>query len=554
MTSQESATALERARAAVTQEDWAAACRLFRAQDRAVLAPDALEAFADALWWTGEPEESIDVRTRAYAAHHAAGDRRAAGAAAWMLYYECRDIGRAAAAGGWLNRARHALAAVPDCLERCYLDWTDAEEAQGEGRHQAALEAAQRMVRTASRHGDPDLLAMARQVQGSTLLAQGHVTEGLALLDDAMCAVTAGELSPLFTGWLYCLGLSQCMAAAELDRAVEWSDASMRWCAAAGGDNPFRGLCRIHRVQVLSLQGDWSRAQTEADKVRLDVAGLLPFDRATIGAAHYETAEIHRRRGDLAAAEEAYTRAHEHGYHPQPGLALLRLAQGRAQEAIAGLRPALAATPATDRLARAGLLAALNEAALATGDVAQAADVADALTALAAEAHDPALLHAMAATARGAVELARPQHPGRLDEAVRLLRQALSHWLTLRVPYQAAQVRMLLAAACQRAGDREGARLELSAAHRVFDGLGAAPDARRAAALLGREPRLPGHLTAREAEVLRLVAAGHSNREIAIKLTISEHTVARHLNNIYAKLDVSSRAAATAYAFTHGLV
>ncbi|MFP3986715.1 LuxR C-terminal-related transcriptional regulator [Streptomyces sp. E11-3] len=613
MPTQQPVTVVERARVAVAQEDWATARRLFRAQDPATLGPAALDEFADSAWWTGHPEESIDLRTRVYAAQHAAGDLRAAGATAWMIFYECRDIGRPAAAAGWLRRARQELAATPDCPERCYLDWSDAEEAQEEGRQQDALEAARRMVRTAHRHGDADLLAMARQVHGSVLIAQGHVTEGLALLDDAMCAVTAGELSSLFTGWIYCLALSDCMAAAELERAVEWSDAAMRWCEVLGGDNPFRGLCRVHRVQVLQLQGHWSRAQTEADRARREMAQLMPTDTVTIGAAYYETAEIHRRRGDLTAAAQAYTRAHAHGHHPQPGLALLRLAQGRAQEALVGLRPALgrvsevppaprrlartlaapgespntsstrastrhaesthqppqgppsgrteglpthalAAVPATDRLARAGLLAALNEIALANGDIAQAAEAADALTALATEAHHPAPLQAMAYTARGAVALAQVQRPGRLDEALRLLRRALSHWLTLRAPYQAAQVRMLLASACRRAGDPEGARLELSSARDVFESLGAAPDARRAAALLGREPPLPGHLTAREAEVLRLVAAGRSSREIATDLSISEHTVARHLNNIYAKVDVSSRAAATAYAYTHGLV
>ncbi|WP_308339641.1 LuxR C-terminal-related transcriptional regulator [Streptomyces venezuelae] len=435
--------------------------------------------------------------------------------------------------------------------------------------------------------GSPDLLALSRQAESRVLLAAGRRAEGLARLDDAMCAVTAGELSGMFTGWLYCLALTQCMEAADFARAVEWTNAAMEWCAppwtghpppdgpdspdgpdgpaaardpgnpaslpmtVPSGENPFRGVCRAHRVEVLDLLGAWALAEAEARQACREV----PVDcLESAAAAYYAAGDVQRRQGRLDAAAVSYGHAHELGRIPQPGLALLRLAQGRADAAVAGVELALACRGAPDHdvLGRARLLAARTEVALAVRDVAGAAGAAAELDALAGDgAGAVPLLRALADTAVGSVALARKG-----SDALLPLRRALAGWLELRVPYEAAQVRMLLAAADRAAGDEEGARLELGAARAAFERLGAVPDARRAAALLtgGSRRRLPGGLTAREAEVLRLVAEGGTNKDIARTLVISEHTVARHLNNIFAKLGVGSRASATAYAYAHGLV
>ncbi|WP_262387207.1 LuxR C-terminal-related transcriptional regulator [Streptomyces sp. TRM49041] len=650
-------TTTDKAREAAAREEWSDAYALLSGSAPDALGADDLTLLADAAWWTGRVVESIDARLRAYAAYAADGADRAAGHSAWLLFYEYRNIGRTATATGWLHRAQQHLDGRPECLEQCYLAWTEAEDAAVRGDLAAAIDAALRMNRIARSCGSRDLLAMSQQVHGGVLLTHGRTAEGLALLDDAMCAVTAGELSSLFTGWIYCLALSRCMAAADLGRAAEWTDAAMRWCTEHSADNPFRGLCRVHHVEVLDLRGDWPHAEAEAARVCTELAAA---DAAVAGEAHYVAAEIARRRGDLDTAEAAYARAHELGRTPQPGLALLRLAQGRADTAAAALRLALTDSPSNgDLLHHARLLAAQVETELAAGAVEAARAAADTLTTLSTEPRrpDPSVLSALTTTARAAVALATHESPGpaargtaapatarsdatlppgtradgtpadgtptdhgrphggrsggarpdsarphgtradgtRADRvpadgtpsertpavgtpaeavpaddaladrvrlgaarALPLLRRALAEWLELGVPYEAAQVRMMLAAANRDAGDVEGVVLELRAARAVFEALGAVPDARRAAALLDAvrdrdKEQLPGGLSAREAEVLRLVAAGRTNREIAAALTISEHTVARHLNNIFAKLQVTSRAAATAFACAHGL-
>ncbi|MFC9387708.1 LuxR C-terminal-related transcriptional regulator [Streptomyces venezuelae] len=584
------ADAVERARDAATRESWTEAYELLHAHDRHPsrgLTADDLSVLADAAWWSGHLDESVTARLRAHAAFLAADDHRGAGLASWWLHYEYAGLGRPAAAAGWLHRARHHLADLPDCPEQCFLAWTDAEEAEAHGDHAAALAAVHRMTGLALASGSPDLLALSRQAESRVLLAAGRRTEGLARLDDAMCAVTAGELSGMFTGWLYCLALTQCMEAADFARAVEWTNAAMEWCAppwtghpppdgpdspegpdgpaaardpgnpaslpmtVPSGENPFRGVCRAHRVEVLDLLGAWALAEAEARQACREV----PVDcLESAAAAYYAAGDVQRRQGRLDAAAVSYGHAHELGRIPQPGLALLRLAQGRADAAVAGVELALACRGAPDHdvLGRARLLAARTEVALAVRDVTGAAGAAAELDALAGDgAGAVPLLRALADTAVGAVALARKG-----SDALLPLRRALAGWLELRVPYEAAQVRMLLAAADRAAGDEEGARLELGAARAAFERLGAVPDARRAAALLtgGSRRRLPGGLTAREAEVLRLVAEGGTNKDIARTLVISEHTVARHLNNIFAKLGVGSRASATAYAYAHGLV
>ncbi|MFB7961216.1 LuxR family transcriptional regulator [Streptomyces sp. NPDC056019] len=484
-----------RARDAAARESWAEAYGLLRAQDahpsRALTAAD-LAALADAAWWSGRVEESVTARLRAHAAFVASGDHRGAGLASWWLAHEYEALGRPATASGWLHRAHHHLDDAPPCPEQCFLAWTDAETAAARGDPSAALAAARRMTALATRSGDAGLLALSRQAEASVLLADGRRTEASALLDAAMRPVLAGALSGTVTGLLYDLVLTRCLETADLGRAVEWANAAMEWTAppwtgrppapltAPSGENPFRGVCRAHRVQVLDLLGAWALAEAEARQACREV----PVDRPGAAAAAYYTAgEVQRRQGRAAEAAASYARAHELGRLPQPGLALLRLAQGRPEAAVAGVGLALGrlGDPRRDLLGRARLLAARTEVALAVGDLPGAAGAAAELELLAG---DVPLLRATADAARGAVALAE----ARPEPALRLLRRALAGWLELRVPYEAARVRVLLAAAGRAVGGEAAARRELGAARAVFERLGAVPDA-RAAALAAGGPR-----------------------------------------------------------------
>ncbi|MER5203988.1 LuxR family transcriptional regulator [Streptomyces sp. NPDC002825] len=473
---------IAQARTAAARESWAEAYGLLHAHDEhptRALSADDLTILADAAWWSGHVDESVAARLRSHAAYVAAGDHRGAGLASWWLRYEYEGLGRPAAAAGWLHRAHHHLDGLPPCPEQCFLAWTDAEEAAARGDHAAALAATGRMTRLALRSGSPDLLALSRQAEASVLLANGRRAEALALLDDAMSAVTAGELSGLFTGLLYRLALTLCMKTADLARAVEWTNAAMEWCeppwtgtgtgpmTVPSGENPFRGVCRAHRVEVLDLLGAWALAEAEARLACREV----PVDcLESAAAAYYAAGDVQRRQGRLEQAAASYAHAHELGRLPQPGLALLRLAQGRADAAVAGVDLALVCQSDTahDLLGRARLLAARTEVSLAVRDVPGAAGAAAELEVLAG---DVPLLRAMADTARGAVALAE----ARPEPALRLLRPALAGWLDLRVPYEAARTRTLVAAAFRALGDGAAARRELGAARAVFERLGAVP-------------------------------------------------------------------------------
>ncbi|WP_244181560.1 hypothetical protein [Streptomyces curacoi] len=333
------ADTLRQARDAAAHEAWAEAYRLLGGLDAGRLRPDDFAAFADAAWWTSRIDESIVQRMQAYSGYVAEGAARQAGLMAWLLFYEHQLAGRTAVAAGWLRRARRHLRGEPECVEQCYVAWVDAEDAQQRGAFDEAMAAARHMAGIARRCGSPDLLAMSVQAQAGVLVAQGRLRDGLDLLDDAMCSAMAGELSSFFTGWTYCLGLQQAKACIDLERAAEWTDAAMRWCAAMPEENNYRGLCRVHQVQVLELRGSWSEALAEAGRTCEE---LLPYERRSAAEAVYLVGQIQRRRGELTAAEESYDRTHELGRDPQPGLALLRLAQGKADASATALALAVA--------------------------------------------------------------------------------------------------------------------------------------------------------------------------------------------------------------------
>src|SRR5579859_2753631 len=382
--------------------------------------------------------------------------------------------------------------------------------------------------------------------RGRTLLSLGEIAAGVALLDEAMVAVLAGEVSPIPAGIVYCSVIDACQGLCDLRRAQEWTEALKQWCASQPELVPFRGECLVYRAEIMQLHGAWTAAVDEAQRA-CDWLAQPPGQPAR-GSAFYLQGELHRLRGEFGRAEAAYRQASQFGREPQPGLALLRLSQGQREAAAAAIRRVVA--EAQDRVSRAKVLAAHVEVMLAVGDVPAAGAAADELADIAAEL-DAVLLQAYAAHAQGAVLLTR----GDADAAVPALRRAWAAWQEVAVPYEAARVRILLALAYQVLADHDTAAMELDAARWVFRQLGAIPDLLRLE-VLTHSPRAKaaGGLTTRELEVLRLVAAGKSNRAIATGLVLSEKTVDRHVSNILTKLGVASRAAATAYAYEHDLL
>jgi DNA-binding CsgD family transcriptional regulator len=398
----------------------------------------------------------------------------------------------------------------------------------------------------AKRFGDADGAALAGHAHGQMLIKAGRVKEGLALLDETMVAVTAGELSPEVTGIVYCSVILSLQEVYEARRAREWTAALTRWCNGQPDLKAFTGRCLVHRAEILQLEGSWPDALQEAQRARERFFETMNEGR--VGFALYREGELHRLLGQFDAAEQAYREASRYGWDPQPGLAQLRLAQRRADTALSTIRRVLG--EARDPLKRAALLPAHVEIALAVGDVEAARTACRELEEIAAR-FESVMLGAIVGYARGAVHLA----DGEAQTALAALREATVAWQELGAPYEIARTRMLVGLGCRALGDEETATLELEAARAAFERLGAVLDLARVDELTGSSsgPGMHG-LTARELEVLRLVASGRSNREIAATLVISEHTVARHVQNIYAKLDVSSRAAAGAFAFEHDLV
>ncbi len=537
---------LERGRSAYTSRAWADAYEsLARADAAAPLAREDLELYATAAFMLGHDDEWLSLLERAHQLHLDADEpRRAVGCALWIgLHLASR--GEMGPAGGWLGRAERLLGDDRDCAERGYLLLPVAFRHETAGDFVAAGEAAGQAAEIGERFGDADLYALAAHTQGRFVVRQGNFTDGFRLLDEAMVVAMSGSVSPIVTGLVYCGVILACVDVLDVRRAREWTEVLTRWCDAQPGLVAFTGRCLVHRAEIMQLNGLWPDALEESTRAAERL--VQGFNRAAAAQAFYRQGEVHRLSGRLDASERAYRESSRFGWEPQPGLALLRLAQGRPDVALAAIRRALSETTLWSR--RAILLPAQVEISLALGDVDAARDASRELDRL-AEEHGGAMLAALAATARAAVHLAS----GEPSEALVAARRAWQEWRDLGAPYEEACARVAVGLACGALGDDDSAALELAAARDAFDTLGAAPDLERLSEFAGdgRSSATYG-LTTRELDVLRLVAAGESNRAIAATLVISEHTVARHLQNIFRKLEVSSRTAASAFAYEHGL-
>lgn len=520
--------------------------RLSAAERQSPLDPSDLERFARAAYLIGRDSETLDLLGRAHGAFLARGDGSGAARCAFWLAFLLQNNNEGARAAGWLARARRLLEEGGyDCVECGYLLLPAALQHVRNRDLAAAGATFAEAARIGDRFGDPDLVNLARAGRGRTLIGAGEVAAGVALLDETMVAVTSGELSPIAAGTVYCSVISACFDMFDLGRAQEWTEALNRWCASHPDLVPYRGECLVHRAEIMRLHGGWRDALEEARRACEWFA--RPPGHAAMGAAYYQLAELHRLRGDFAGAEEAYRAAGQAGRTPHPGLALLRLAQGRLEDARAAIARVVEET--RDRRTRTTALAAFTEILLALGDLPAARKAADELATIARAPGAP-FPRALAAHAASAVSLAEGDACGALS----LSREAVAIWGNLEAPYEMARSTVVIGLACRALGDNEGALMELNAAAAAFARLEAAPDLASVETLLKAERGSAGGLTARELEVLALLAGGKTNRAIGAELQISEKTVARHVSNIFSKLNLSSRAAATAYAFRHGLV
>ncbi len=537
---------LENGRAAYERRAWGEAhAALSRADEVEQLPAEDLEALATASYMLGREDEYLSVLERAHHAREEAGETLPAVRCAFWLGVSLFLRGEMGPAGGWLGRAQRMLDGSDiDSVERGYLLLPLVFQREAEGDYEAAAAVAGEVAAVAERFDDAEALALALQAQGYMVIKAGRVADGLSLLDEAMVTLAGGKVSPIATGLVYCAVILACREAYDVRRAQEWTVVLTRWCEEQPDLVAFTGRCLVHRAELMQLGGAWSDALEEAGRACERLA--RSSNRAATAQAFYLQGEVHRLRGTFAEAEAAYREASRFGLQPQPGMALLRLAQGRSEDAATSIRRAL--DEASEPIRRANLLPAYVEIMLAARDLAAARGASAELGRI-AERFDSAMLDALEAHARGAVELAAEDPRAALTS----LHEAAATWLELEAPYDAARARVLVAEAYRALGDEDAAELELESAQLMLAELGAAPDLASLARATRSSTKEWG-LTPRQLEVLRLVAAGKSNREIAATLVISEHTVARHVQNIFAVLGVPSRTAAGAFAFEHGLV
>jgi len=538
---------LDEIRSAVSRHDWQSAYDSAAAAGLDDPAADASRAdlLAEAAWWLGRLDACIEARELAYHRFDELGDHGRAGMCAVWLWEHHAFRGHGAVAGAWLRRARRALENDPDCVPHGALLLRETETLHGRGELGPALELARHVIALARRLGSTDLEAEALQTVGRLLIEQGDVDEGMGHLDEAMLLAVEGRLGPYSTGKVYCSLISACEEVGDYDRAAEWTEATDRWAKR----HPFAifpGICRVHRAIVLKRRGSLADAEREAARACEELLHSRPV---TSAAAWAEVGDICRRLGELDRAEAAFARAQALNASPCAALALLRLAQGQVEAARTIITGCLGG--ASNPLGRAGFLSTVVHVSVAAGDLEAAGAALSELEEIVATFDLPELRASMLAT-RGRLALASGNAPG----ARANLQEALEQWRALGVPYEEATVGTLLGQALHACGEDAASTAAFLSASALFARIGAHVDARLVGGIppVDVRPVLPAGLTQREVEVLRLVATGRTNNEIAADLYLSAKTVSRHVSNIFTKMGVTSRAAATGFAFEHGLV
>ena len=470
---------LEQAQDALARHSWTEAYEILtEADNKESLGPEALETLSDAFWWLARIDDCINARERSYAGYLEADNEQKAGLMCLRLaedhfLRQADSVGR-----GWLNRAERLLAESTNTIEYGWLARLKAVIAfDGRGDIDEALHLAKVTYETATRVGDRDLQVLSLHDQGRAMVAKNLVDEGMELMEEAMIDAVAGELGALATGKIYCNMIDICEKLADYRRASEWDQAARRWCKRVGNESGFPGVCRVKRAEIMRFKGAWAEAEDEARrgcKELSDFPGYAAVGLIIIG-------EIRLRSGDLSGAEKAFQQAHELGRDPQPGLALLRLAEGKQEIARELINSALDKGSLLT-LERARLLPAQVQIAIALDELDTAAGAVEELEGIADQYQSPVLC-ASAAQAAGLLALAK----GDADNAEDQMLRAYKLWSEADVPYEAALARVQLGEAYQKRGAAELARLEFLAAHRTFSKLGAARDLALTKILLGEE-------------------------------------------------------------------
>lgn len=470
---------LSAGRDAVQRYAWKEAYKLLSQVDGAALAAEDLENLAEAAWWTGKLEEAIELRARAFAQYEASGEPVRAALVALQLADDFVGKGSMSVANGWISRAERLFEGNQETAEYAWLLLTRAHIRMLQGDIEGVLECARAAHDHAKRLGDDEAQAFALVVQGRGLVLRGEIAQGLCLLDEGTAVALAGRLRPRTTGIAYCMMIASCQGLGDYRRASEWTAEANKWCDKQDITG-FPGICRVHRAEAMRLRGDWTEAEKQA-AVACEEVG--PYNTYAAASGFYEIGEIRRRRGDFAAAEEAYRKAKELGRPPEPGLSLLRLAQGKVEAAASGIKRALAAV--ADPAARGRRLPAQVEIAIEAGELKLARDAAAELETLVEsvkiDGRTPPALEATARAARGQISLA----DGDVEDAAACFEEAARLWIEVGAPYEEAHARMQLGLALRRVGDEDGARDELTAARTTLERLGAVLDAQRISELLG---------------------------------------------------------------------
>jgi class 3 adenylate cyclase len=472
---------LDEARAAAGRQAWRAAYAAFGEADATALTAADLENFGEAAWWSGKIDEAIRLREKSFASYSSDGDGRGAARLAMTVAWDYEGKGSFAVAGGWLATAERVLAELDEAPEHGRLLLLHAFAAMfAEGDLDRATELFDDAYALAKRVGDRDGQMLALSGKGRTLIKSGQIDKGLALLDEASASALCGDISAHSAGLVYCMTISTCQDVGDYRRAAEWTEAANRWCDTLDVTG-FPGACRVHRAEAMRLRGDWSAAEAQALAACEE---LRDFDQMIPAAGYYEIGEIRRRRGDHAGAEEAYRISSDLGREPQPGLALLRLAEGKVDAALAAIRRSL--EEANEPLFRLRRLPAHVEIAITAGDLRSARAAADeaeqTVDAYKIGDRRAAAFDATVHFARGQILLAEKDWDG----AIAALKHARDAWQGVGAPYETARARAALGTAYRRNGDEHGSTVELEAALAAFERLGARPEEERIKEFLGR--------------------------------------------------------------------